>query len=111
VRAAGRFVKFVKFVDGRPQRWRSRLKPVEDFVVIGVRADEKPDDRILSPSSNGTVISVDSYRSDLRMRRKFFELEAGMGGVGDEAMKCDASLFLNGGGEEGKILPEFSRDV
>src|ERR1035437_4096396 len=87
------------------------LQAIENFVIIGVGADEEPDDGITAPAANGAVVGGDSDGPYVGMGREFFEAEAGMGGVGEEGAKGGFGLFFDGGREFGEVAAEVGGDV
>ena len=48
-------------------------QPLEKFFIIGVRADEEPEDQIAPASTDRTIVLSDSYRPEVFVRREFLE--------------------------------------
>jgi len=54
------------------------LEPVEQPIIILVRANPEPDDRLSLPYANRTIISRDAHGVDRSVDVHLFETKAGM---------------------------------
>lgn len=85
-----------------------KIDPVQQFLVIRMRANEEPQNNISPPSSDGPVVVRDPNRPEVRMRREFLESQAGMVRICREQLERGSGLLMDGRRQQGKVTAKVS---
>ena len=83
---------------------------INQLFVIGVRANEEPDDHVALPPTNRAIPLADPRRPDVRMWRELLKLQTRMVRIGFEELIRLLRLTLDFGWQRGKVPAEAPCD-